>query len=66
MRALVMVGPWELAVEERPEPAPGPTEALLEIIATGICGSDLHGYTGENGRRHPTTLPAPYRHRGCP
>lgn len=21
--------------------------------ATGICGSDLHGYTGENGRRHP-------------
>ena len=52
MRALVMVGPWELTVQERPEPEPGPTDALLEIIATGICGSDLHGYTGENGRRH--------------
>ena len=23
------------------------------MIATGICGSDFHGYSGENGRRHP-------------
>jgi threonine dehydrogenase-like Zn-dependent dehydrogenase len=53
MRALVMIGPWELAVLERPEPEPGPTDALLEIIATGICGSDLHGYTGATGRRQP-------------
>jgi threonine dehydrogenase-like Zn-dependent dehydrogenase len=52
MRALVLLGPWELTVQERPDPAPGPEDALLEIIATGICGSDLHGYTGENGRRH--------------
>jgi len=53
MRALVFHGPWKMAVEERPEPAPGADDALLEIIATGICGSDLHGYTGETGRRHP-------------
>jgi threonine dehydrogenase-like Zn-dependent dehydrogenase len=53
MRALVFHGPWQLAVEDRPEPSPGAGDALLEIIATGICGSDLHGYTGENGRRHP-------------
>jgi threonine dehydrogenase-like Zn-dependent dehydrogenase len=53
MRALVFHGPWEMAVEERPDPAPERDEALLEIVATGICGSDLHGYTGENGRRHP-------------
>ncbi|GFJ86803.1 zinc-dependent alcohol dehydrogenase [Phytohabitans rumicis] len=26
---------------------------LVRVAATGICGSDLHGYTGENGRRHP-------------
>lgn len=25
----------------------------MEVIATGICGSDFHGYSGENGRRHP-------------
>ena len=53
MRALVFHGPWDLTVEDRPEPAPGPGEVLLDIVATGICGSDLHGYTGETGRRHP-------------
>jgi threonine dehydrogenase-like Zn-dependent dehydrogenase len=26
---------------------------VVEVIATGICGSDFHGYSGENGRRHP-------------
>jgi threonine dehydrogenase-like Zn-dependent dehydrogenase len=53
MRALVFHGPWEMTVEDRPEPEPAEGDALLEIVATGICGSDLHGYTGENGRRHP-------------
>jgi threonine dehydrogenase-like Zn-dependent dehydrogenase len=53
MRALVFHGPWHLTVEDRPEPAPGPDDTLLQIVATGICGSDLHGYTGETGRRHP-------------
>lgn len=53
MRALVFHGPRDLRVEDRPEPEPGPDETLLAIIATGICGSDLHGYTGETGRRYP-------------
>lgn len=53
MRALVFRGPWEIGVESRPDPAPASGEALLRITATGICGSDLHGFTGENGRRHP-------------
>ena len=53
MRALVYHGPHDIRVEERPDPEPGPEEVLLRISATGICGSDLHGYTGENKRRHP-------------
>jgi threonine dehydrogenase-like Zn-dependent dehydrogenase len=53
MRALVFHGPLDLTVEDRPDPRPGPGDVLLEIIATGICGSDLHGYTGRTGRRHP-------------
>src|ERR1700722_7483064 len=53
MRALVFHGPWSMTVDDRPEPQPGPADVLLEIIATGICGSDLHGYTGETGRRSP-------------
>ncbi|MBL1118204.1 alcohol dehydrogenase catalytic domain-containing protein [Streptomyces sp. 110] len=53
MQALVMKESWKLEVEDLPAPVPGPGEALLRIIATGICGSDIHGFTGENGRRHP-------------
>lgn len=53
MRALVYHGPGEIGVESRPDPKPGPDEVLLGVTATGICGSDLHGYTGENKRRHP-------------
>lgn len=53
MRALVYHGPWQLSVEERPDPRPGRDEVVVHVDATGICGSDLHGFTGENGRRHP-------------
>ena len=53
MRALVLRGHYDIAVEERPDPMPGPGQVVLEVIATGICGSDFHGYSGENGRRHP-------------
>jgi threonine dehydrogenase-like Zn-dependent dehydrogenase len=51
MRALVLADFWKLTVDEVPEPEPGPGDVLIEIVATGICGSDIHGYTGENGRR---------------
>lgn len=53
MRALVFHGPHDLTVEDRPDPKPAAGEVVLDVLATGICGSDLHGYTGENGRRHP-------------
>ncbi len=53
LRALVYRGPWDIGVETRPDPVPGPGEVVLEVLATGICGSDLHGFTGENGRRFP-------------
>ena len=53
MRALVLRGNYDIGVEERPDPRPAPGEVVIEVIATGICGSDFHGYSGENGRRHP-------------
>lgn len=53
MKALVFKSPWDLAIEERLVREPGPGEALVEVIATGVCGSDLHGFTGKTGRRHP-------------
>jgi L-iditol 2-dehydrogenase len=52
VKALVFVGPGEMAVQDRPEPRPGAGDVLLEVRASGICGSDVHGYLGLTGRRH--------------
>jgi 2-desacetyl-2-hydroxyethyl bacteriochlorophyllide A dehydrogenase len=53
MRALVFDGPWQIGTQHREDPVPAADEVLIEVHATGICGSDIHGFTGENGRRHP-------------
>jgi threonine dehydrogenase-like Zn-dependent dehydrogenase len=45
--------PGRIDVVERPDPVPGPHEALVRVDAVGICGSDLHGFTGETPRRPP-------------
>ena len=41
MRAVILRN-GALVVDEFPEPQLGPGQVLLEIIACGICGSDLH------------------------
>jgi threonine dehydrogenase-like Zn-dependent dehydrogenase len=51
MRVLVLEDWWNLVVSERPDPVPIGRQVLLEIHATGICGSDVHGFTGVTGRR---------------
>jgi len=53
MRSLVLHEIGELRVEDRETPTPGDGEVLIRVTATGICGSDIHGYSGENGRRFP-------------
>jgi len=53
MRALVLQEFGRMAVEERDTPTPKAGEVLIAVTATGICGSDVHGFTGENGRRIP-------------
>jgi L-iditol 2-dehydrogenase len=47
----VFRGPGEMPLEDRPDPAPGRGEAVVAIRASGICGSDVHGYSGATGRR---------------
>jgi L-iditol 2-dehydrogenase len=48
MRASVLHAPGKIAVEERPVPAPGHKEVLVEVGSVGVCGSDIHYY--EHGR----------------
>ena len=48
MRTLTTVAPRKVELREAPEPAPGAHEAVVEVEAVGICGSDVHFYTGEH------------------
>jgi len=58
MRAAVTVGPRVIEVIERAEPPPPPEgRTLIRVETVGICGSDLHFYTGEMGARHAKLLP---------
>ncbi len=43
MRAAVYEGPYRLLVREKPEPKiEHPQDAIVEVTAAAICGSDLH------------------------
>ena len=53
MKAVLYNGPWDMSVVDLPAPEPGAGEALLRVDTVGICGSDVHGFTGESGRRAP-------------
>jgi len=46
MKTAVTTAPHRIEMVERPEPAPGPGEALVRVERVGICGSDLHLYHG--------------------
>ena len=48
MKALVYQGPGKKALEERPMPAiSAPTDAIVKITKTTICGTDLHILKGD-------------------
>jgi threonine dehydrogenase-like Zn-dependent dehydrogenase len=46
MKAIVFLGNRKLELMEVPDPTPGPDEVVIEIKASGMCGSDLHHYRG--------------------
>lgn len=53
MQALVWTAPYESSLRMLDRPAPVPGQIELEVIATGICGSDVHGYRGHSSVRVP-------------
>ena len=53
MKALVFTAPHTFEYRDVPRPEPAPDEVLVEVKACAICGSDVHGSSGENGRRIP-------------
>jgi L-iditol 2-dehydrogenase len=49
-------GPGHVALAERPEPAARPDHVVLDVVAAGICGTDLHIEDGEFPSQPPVTL----------
>ena len=49
MKAVVFPGDRKVQVLDFPDPAPGPGEVVLEIKASGMCGSDLKFYRASGG-----------------
>jgi L-iditol 2-dehydrogenase len=56
MKALVHTEPYKFEFKDVPQPKPGDEEILVRVKAVGICGSDVHGYTGKTGRRIPPII----------
>lgn len=46
MLTVICQTPRELRAEERARPTPGPDEVLLRVKRVGVCGTDLHIFTG--------------------
>jgi threonine dehydrogenase-like Zn-dependent dehydrogenase len=49
MRGVSFLGGRKLQVAEFPDPAPGPHDVVVEIRASGMCGSDLKFYRAAGG-----------------
>ena len=49
MQGVVFLGEKELELRDFPDPEPGPGEVVLEIKASGMCGSDLNFYRAARG-----------------
>ena len=49
MRGVSFLGGRKLQVAEFPDPAPGPHDVIVEIKASGMCGSDLKFYRAAGG-----------------
>src|SRR5438445_541401 len=62
MKGTVLYAPGDVRFEERPEPKIiKPTDAIVRISVTCVCGSDLWPYRGAN----PITQPTPMGHEYC-
>ena len=59
MRAGVLHHPFDLRVEDRPEPEPSEGEVVVEVLLNGLCGTDATEYA-----KGPMMVPLETRHPG--
>src|SRR4051794_25976590 len=53
MRAAIFGGPGAITVEDRPYPTVvEPTDAVVRVVLSCVCGTDISPYRGESGFEH--------------
>ena len=58
MKGVVFVGDRKVELRDFPDPTPGPRDVVLEIKASGMCGSDLHVYRRGMPARDSSVAPS--------
>ena len=56
MHALVYTGTNKIDFREEKDPIVKPGESLIKVKASGICGSDMHAFHGNDERRIPPLI----------
>lgn len=56
MKALVYHGPHDFRLEKRPKPKAGPGDAVVRVILSTICGTELHILHGTHDARKGVIL----------
>ena len=56
MQALVYTGTNKIDFRQEKDPIAKPGETLIKVKASGICGSDMHAYHGNDERRIPPLI----------
>src|SRR5579885_1158781 len=57
MKGAMLHAPWDVRVEDRPDPRiEEPTDAVIRLVATCVCGSDLWSYRGIETVEGPTPM----------
>ena len=57
MNAVVVERPGKVSIQRVDDPTPGPREALIQVEACGICGTDMHILKGELPSTHYPIIP---------
>ncbi|TQS42494.1 zinc-dependent alcohol dehydrogenase family protein [Cryptosporangium phraense] len=57
MRGVILNGPGDVRVEDRPDPTiEQPTDAIIRVVATCVCGSDLWPFRGVDASGGPAPM----------
>jgi D-arabinitol dehydrogenase (NADP+) len=55
MKSILISQPNQISLVEKPIPQPGEHDILIRVMASGICGTDIHIFRGEYLGDYPVT-----------